>query len=61
MEKEFINFLSFLKGSFGELKFQLYSTLDKKLITKNEFENISLKVEILKNKIGAFIRKFKQL
>ena len=40
--REFINFLSFSKGSCGELKSQLYRALDKKLISQNEFENLAI-------------------
>ena len=54
--REFINFLSFSKGSCGELKSQLYRALDKKLISQNEFENLAVKIELVKNKIGAFMK-----
>jgi four helix bundle protein len=54
--REFINFLSFSKGSCGELKSQLYRSLDKKLISQNEFELVTMKVELVKNKIGAFMK-----
>lgn len=54
--REFINFLSFSKGSCGELKSQLYRALDKKLISQNEFENLAIKIELVKNKIGAFMK-----
>ncbi|MBD3723941.1 MAG: four helix bundle protein [Flavobacteriaceae bacterium] len=54
--REFINFLSFSKGSCGELKSQLYRALDKKLISKDEFETTSVKIELVKNKIGAFMK-----
>ena len=54
--REFINFLSFSKGSCGELKSQLYRSLDKKLITNEEFTILSAKIELVKNKIGAFMK-----
>jgi len=54
--REFVNFLSFSKGSCGELKSQLYRALDKKLISQSEFENLSIKIELVKNKIGAFMK-----
>lgn len=54
--REFVNFLSFSKGSCGELKSQLYRALDKKLISQNEFENLAVKIELVKNKIGAFMK-----
>jgi len=54
--REFINFLSFSKGSCGELKSQLYRALDKKLISQDEFDNLSVKIELVKNKIGAFMK-----
>ena len=54
--REFVNFLSFSKGSCGELKSQLYRALDKKLISQNEFENLAIKIELVKNKIGAFMK-----
>ena len=54
--REFINFLSFSKGSCGELKSQLYKSLDKKLISQNEFDSLSIKIELVKNKIDAFMK-----
>lgn len=54
--REFVNFLSFSKGSCGELKSQLYRALDKKLISQNEFENLAVKIELFKHKIGAFMK-----
>lgn len=54
--REFINFLSFSKGSCGELKSQLYRALDKNIITNEEFEATAVKIELVKNKIGAFMK-----
>lgn len=54
--REFINFLSFSKGSCGELKSQLYRSFDKKLINQTEFEELAVKIELTKNKIGAFMK-----
>ena len=54
--REFVNFLSFSKGSCGELKSQLYRALDKNLISQREFDNLSVKIELVKNKIGAFMK-----
>lgn len=54
--REFINFLSFSKGSCGELKSQLYRALDKNIITNEEFETTAVKIELVKNKIGAFMK-----
>ncbi|REH52298.1 four helix bundle protein [Tenacibaculum gallaicum] len=52
---EFHNFLSYAKGSAGELKSQSYRAFDKKLITKEQFEKLSEMCEVEKNKIGAFM------
>lgn len=54
--REFINFLSFSKGSCGELKSQLYRALDKNIITNEEFEATAVKIELVKNTIGAFMK-----
>ncbi len=54
--REFVNFLSFSKGSCGELKSQLCRALDKNLISQSEFDNLSVKIELVKNKIGAFMK-----
>ena len=54
--REFINFLSYSKGSCGELKSQLYRSLDKKIISDEQFRITSEKIELVKNKIGAFMK-----
>jgi four helix bundle protein len=54
--REFINFLSYSKGSCGELKSQLYRSLDKNIIFEEQFRITSEKIELAKNKIGAFMK-----
>ena len=53
---EFINFLSFAKGSGGEVKSQLYRALDRKYFSDQVFEKLYEKANILGNKIGSFIK-----
>ncbi|MFD2834219.1 four helix bundle protein [Christiangramia antarctica] len=43
--QEFHNFLSYSKESATELKSQLYGAYDKKLISKAQFENLSVKCD----------------
>jgi four helix bundle protein len=42
---EFINFLSFAKGSAGEVKSQLYRSLDRNYITETLFTELSTEVD----------------
>ena len=53
--REIHNFLSYSKGSAGELKSQTYGAFDKKMITKEQFESLLEMCEVEKNKIGAFM------
>jgi four helix bundle protein len=53
--REFINFLSYSKGSCGELRSQLYRALDRNHISKEEFEKLKDMTIIESKKIGAFM------
>jgi len=52
---EFINFLTYSKGSAGEVKSQLYRALDRKYITQEQFERLYEKADIIGKKTGSFI------
>ena len=53
--KEFHNFLSFSKGSCEELKSQFYRSMDKKLVSEENFKTAMEMTEHCANKIGAFM------
>ena len=53
--KEFIQFLSIAKASCGELRSQLYGTLDRNHIDKKTFDTLEEKVVMTSKKIGAFM------
>jgi four helix bundle protein len=52
---EFINFLSFSKGSCGELKSQCYRSLDQLYISKEEFEELYNGYDKLASNLAGFI------
>lgn len=53
---EFKNFLVIAKGSNGEFRSQLYRCLNRKYITKEKFNELYSKNEMLGKKIMAFIQ-----
>jgi four helix bundle protein len=52
---EFINSLGYSKGEVGELKSQLYRSLDNKYISQEIFDDLYGKADVLTKKITAFI------
>ena len=58
--KEFIQFLSYSKGSAEELKSQLYRAFDRKYLTPDEFENLFKQLNTIALKIGAFMSYLKK-
>ncbi len=52
---EFINFLSFSKGSAGELRSQLYRALDRQYITQEKFDELFNKAEEISKMNGGLI------
>lgn len=52
---EFIMFLSYSKGSAGELRSQLYRALDRKHISESVFEDLSAKVMEVSKMIKGFM------
>jgi len=52
---EFINFLSYSKGSVGEGKSQLYRALDRKYISQEQFDRLYKKAEDIGKRTGAFM------
>ena len=52
---EFINFLTYSKGSTGEVKPQLYRALDRRYISQKQFDRLYQKADIIGKKTGAFI------
>ncbi len=52
---EFINFLSYSKGSVGEVESQLYRALDRKYISQEQFDRLYKKAEDIGKRTGAFM------
>jgi len=54
-KNEFVNFLSYAKGSNGELKSQLYRAHYRKYLSKQELDEFCKKIDFLGRKIGKLI------
>ena len=52
---EFINFLSYSKGSTGEVKSQLYRAMDVTYISKVKFDELYIQYDNLGGQIAGFI------
>lgn len=57
--KEFVQFLSYSKGSLGETKSQLYRAFDRNHINQETLNNQFLKIDELGNMIGGLMRYLK--
>lgn len=53
--REFINFLSYSKGSAGEVKSQSYRAFDKNLISEEQYLKLNEMAEMERNKIGSMM------
>ena len=58
--KEFGQFLSFSKGSCGEVSSQSYRALDKKHITQEEFDNLYNKALLVSKMLSGFMNYLKK-
>ena len=57
--KEFINFLTYSKGSLGEVRSQSYRAYDYNYITEEEFNNLITDSTSLSERLGRFINYLK--
>lgn len=57
--KEFINFLSYSKGSAGELRSQMYRALDIEIITKEEFDELQQMTISISQQLSLFMNYLK--
>ncbi|MBK6985719.1 MAG: four helix bundle protein [Bacteroidetes bacterium] len=53
--REFIQFLAISKGSLGEVRSQLYRTLDRRFLEKEEHDLLQEECLLLAGKLGKFI------
>lgn len=54
-KNEFVNFLTYSKGSAGEVQSQLYRALDRKHISEIEFDKLRSETEDIGRMVGGFI------
>jgi len=57
--KEFINFLSYSKGSAGELRPQFYRALDVEVINQEEFKKLQSQTLEISKQLSLFIKYLK--
>lgn len=58
--KEFVQFLSYAKGSSGEIRAQLYIAKDLDYINEEQFNELSEKITMISKMIAGFIVYIKQ-
>ncbi len=59
-DKEFIQFLSYAKGSCGEVRSQLYVALDQQYITDDEFKLLQQRTQDAGRMISGFMTYLRQ-
>lgn len=57
--KEFVNFLTYAKGSCGETRSQLYRLLDRAYIDETQFSSMKEELLAISNLIGGLIKYLK--